>query len=260
MYYCRIKHSGLLKNRFAYFQIGLIVALTFVFFAFNIESERKVYDKPIEDDPYVWVEIDPETIRTAEKKKELPPPPKSTQKIIMPVEELPVEPVQKAEPVEIVKEVSEFVVAVAPKEVVVAKVVTPEPKPEPVELPPEPVEVEPDVIHRFVTEMPTFPGCEDSDEATRKQCAEQKMMAYIYRNIKYPAIAVENGIEGVSHIQFVVDKDGSITNIKPLTKVGGGCTKEAVRVLKGMPVWNPGKQKGKPVKVYFTMPVSFTLK
>lgn len=67
------------------------------------------------------------------------------------------------------------------------------------------------------------------------------------------------GIEGRITISFVIDKDGSITNIKILRGIGFGCDKEAIRVLNKMPKWNPGKQRGKPVKVSMTLPITFKL-
>ncbi len=82
---------------------------------------------------------------------------------------------------------------------------------------------------------------------------------YLAQNIRYPSAAREEGISGRVVLQFVVDKDGSVTNVTILRDIGGGCGKEAERVVKGMPKWRPGKQNGQPVKVYYTLPVSFTL-
>ena len=78
--------------------------------------------------------------------------------------------------------------------------------------------------------------------------------------MKYPQIAYENNIQGRVIVQFVVDKDGSITNVQ-VAQSGGdpSLDKEAVRVVKAMPKWRPGMQKGKPVRVKYTMPVNFSL-
>lgn len=99
----------------------------------------------------------------------------------------------------------------------------------------------------FVEQMPEFPGGEDA------------LMAYLSRNIKYPAYAQENEIEGTVMINFVVGPDGSISGAKVTKGIKGGCDEEAMRVVKGMPKWKPGKQGGQAVPVYFDVPVVFTL-
>lgn len=99
----------------------------------------------------------------------------------------------------------------------------------------------------FVEQQPTFPG------------GEAAMLKFIYDNIKYPAIARENGISGTVHIQFVVSKTGEISKAKVLRGIGGGCNEEAIRVVNMMPNWNPGKHNGRAVPVTFTMPIKFVL-
>lgn len=88
---------------------------------------------------------------------------------------------------------------------------------------------------------------------------ERELLEYLQKNIKYPAIARENGIQGTVVVQFVVDKDGSITQPEVARGIGGGCDEEALRVIREMPKWQPGKQQGRPVKVKFTLPVRFRL-
>jgi len=100
----------------------------------------------------------------------------------------------------------------------------------------------------FVEQMPEFPGGTDA------------MMKYLYSNIRYPSIASEMGITGKVVLQFVVDKHGKIGAVKVLRSIGGGCDEEAIRVIKTMPGWKPGRQNGKEVPVWFTLPVSFQLK
>lgn len=84
-------------------------------------------------------------------------------------------------------------------------------------------------------------------------------MKFLRDNIKYPQIARESGIQGTVYVTFVVEKDGRVTDIRVLRGIGGGCDEEAVRVIKAMPRWQPGKQRGKPVRVQFNMPIKFTL-
>jgi protein TonB len=118
-----------------------------------------------------------------------------------------------------------------------------------VDLPPDPV-VDPDAgkIFTVVEEMPSFPG------------GEEKLLQYVRSNIKYPSIARENGISGRVYVTFVVDKDGKINDVKLLRGIGGGCDEEALRVVKGMPDWKPGRQNGRSVSVQFNLPVNFNLK
>jgi len=93
----------------------------------------------------------------------------------------------------------------------------------------------------------------------KKQCAEKRLLEYIYRNIKYPRQARWNGVQGMVVISFVVEKDGSISETKILKDVRGGCGAESVRIVNSMPTWIPGTQRGKPVKVLFNLPILFKL-
>lgn len=85
------------------------------------------------------------------------------------------------------------------------------------------------------------------------------VMKYLRENIRYPEEAKKQSIQGRAVLQFVVDRDGSITDINLMRDIGGGCGEEAVRVVKTMPKWKPGRQAGQPVRVYYTLPVSFRL-
>lgn len=104
-----------------------------------------------------------------------------------------------------------------------------------------------DEIFQVVEQMPEFPG------------GMEALLAYLSKNIKYPTIAQEQGIQGKSIIEFVVNKDGSIVDPKVVKSLDASCDKEAMRVIKAMPKWTPGKQRGKPVRVKYTVPVSFRL-
>lgn len=100
----------------------------------------------------------------------------------------------------------------------------------------------------WVEEMPMFPG------------GENEMLKFISKNIKYPSEARDNNIKGIVNISFIVDQKGEIKNIELLRGIGGGCEEEAIRVVKTMPTWKPGKQNGQAVNVQFQLPISFTLK
>lgn len=128
------------------------------------------------------------------------------------------------------------------------------------EAPPEEVEVEikdegPKVIETpvqaeiftVVEEQPGYPG------------GEEARIGFLQQNIKYPEEAKELGIQGRVFVTFVVEVDGSITDVRVLRGIGGGCDEEAIRVVKAMPKWVPGKQRGVPVRVQFNLPIKFTL-
>jgi protein TonB len=96
-------------------------------------------------------------------------------------------------------------------------------------------------------EMPYYPG------------GETERHRFLAENIQYPLQASELNIQGTVYLQFVVDSKGNITDAKILRGIGGGCEEEALRVIKMMPQWHPGRQNGKSVRVLYTMPVSFKL-
>ena len=106
---------------------------------------------------------------------------------------------------------------------------------------------EEDTVYQIVEEMPKFPG------------GEKALMDYVSNNVKYPEEAKNKNIAGRVFVSFVVEKDGSIGEVKVLRGIGGGCDEEAVRVIKGMPKWKPGIQKGKPVRVSYQIPIYFKL-
>ena len=112
-----------------------------------------------------------------------------------------------------------------------------------------PVEVvEEEVVFVVVEDMPEFPG------------GQQALFKYLSDNVKYPVIAQENGIQGRVICQFVVNKDGNIVDVEVVRSGGDpSLDKEALRVVKSMPKWKPGKQRGKAVRVKYTVPVNFRL-
>lgn len=95
--------------------------------------------------------------------------------------------------------------------------------------------------------MPQFPG------------GDQAMMKFVSENVQYPEEAKEKEISGRVMVGFIVEKDGSISDVKVVKGIGGGCDEEAVRVVKAMPKWKPGKQDGKTVRVSYTMPFFFKM-
>lgn len=106
---------------------------------------------------------------------------------------------------------------------------------------------EEDEIYQKVDDMPSFPG------------GETKLMEYVGKNLKYPQEAREKGVQGRVFVGFVVEPDGSISDVKLLRGIGGGCDEEAIRVVKSFPKWKPGKHQGKFVRVSYMLPVNFKL-
>lgn len=94
---------------------------------------------------------------------------------------------------------------------------------------------------------------------TVTETGTKALMAFLSRNVKYPVKAEENGIQGRVICSFVVETDGSITEVTVVNPVEPSLDKEAIRVVKSMPKWIPGTQKGKPVRVKYTMPITFRL-
>lgn len=99
----------------------------------------------------------------------------------------------------------------------------------------------------IVEDMPEFPG------------GELALRKWIANNIKYPVIAAENGIQGKVYVQFVVDRDGSVSNARIARGVDPSLDQEALRVVNNLPKWKPGMQRGKPVRVSYTVPINFQL-
>jgi len=108
-------------------------------------------------------------------------------------------------------------------------------------------DVKEDEVFYIVEEMPAFPG------------GDAALLSYLARQVKYPVVAQENGIQGKVLVNFVVNTDGSITNAKIARPVDPSLDKEALRVVNGLPKWKPGKQGGKPVRVSYTVPINFVL-
>jgi len=102
-------------------------------------------------------------------------------------------------------------------------------------------------VFLVVEDAPEYPGGLDS------------LMKYLRENITYPKDALEANIQGTVYVTFIVEANGSVSSVKVLRGIGGGCDEEAVRVVKGMPDWKPGTQRGKPVRLQFTLPVRFII-
>ncbi len=206
----------------------------------------------LEDGKVAFIELPP-----VAKKFDLPPPPKTPlpeppKKQIATLDFRP--PVVKDNPIEepIIPKMDDITVAVSTKTQDGVKENLPpivEPTAPPVEAPSmeKPVEVDDNAVVLFVEQKPEFEN------------GEKALYEFLGKNILYPTIARENGIQGTVFVGFVVSKDGTIRNVEIKRGIGGGCNEEAMRVIKLMPKWKPGKQNGKAVNVAFTLPVKFRL-
>ena len=214
--------ASLEDKKFTYVLIGLVLVLSICYVAFEW-TEKEVTKYEVTDNDFFFEE----EIDIQQTTQETPPPPAPQEVEVLNVVEDDVE----VEEIEINTEDDKDV------EVVIAP---------PVEAPKE--EEEEEVIFMVVESMPEFPG------------GQQALFKYLGENVKYPVIAQENGIQGRVVCQFVVNKDGSIVDVVVVRSSGdASLDKEAVRVINSMPKWKPGKQRGKPVRVKYTVPVNFRL-
>lgn len=211
-------------KRTIFIEIGLIIALGVVLLAFEWKSyERIEFEMGIREDVEVVEEV---VIQTKQEVKPPAPKPPPQTTILNIVED----------DVEIEDEI--IIDAEADEETQIEEYI-------PVEI--EEEEIVEQEIFTVVEDEPSFPG---GDEAR---------IRFLQENIKYPQMARESGIQGTVYVTFVVEPDGSVSNVRVLRGIGGGCDEEAIRVINAMPKWNPGKQRGKPVRVQFNMPIKFTL-
>ena len=221
--------ASLEDKKLTYVLMGLIFVLSICYVAFewgekDVTKHEDTTGQILEDE-----ELD---IEATVQEETPPPPPPPAPEIVQEVEVLNVvEDDVETEIIEVkTEENDEVVELVAPPVEVVEEV------------------EEEEVVFKVVETMPEFPG------------GQQALMKYLATNVKYPVIALENGIQGRVVCQFVVEKDGKPSNIQVVRSSGEpSLDKEAVRVISTMPKWKPGKQRGKPVRVTYTIPVNFRI-
>lgn len=216
-------NANLKKKAGLFFNIGLLTAMLIVVFAFSYSNDGDgalVDQQAITDDFEDLLEIPP-------TEQPPPPPPKIQQPEIIeiPDEEEIEEEIEVDLDVEITEEdvIEDIIVEEAPEEEVA------------------------DEIFQIVEDPATPPG------------GYQAFYDYVGKKLKYPAQARRMGIEGKVYVQFVVDRDGTLTDVQAVKGIGAGCDEEAVRVIKGAPKWSPPKQRGKAVKQRIILPITFKL-
>jgi protein TonB len=210
--------ADLSRNRPLYFSVGLLLSLGTVTTAFEWKTADTKVDLALEKSTNIVEEL----IEVPPTQQLQPPPPIIQQPQI----------VEVSDEVEINENLNiEFDVEAPRVDLPVAVA--------------EPAEEETDEVFTIV------------EEAAMPQGGMTAFYKYLQENIRYPAVARRNGIEGKVMVQFVVGKDGAISEVKVLRGIGGGCDQEAVRVMEKAPKWNPGKQRGKAVRQRCIVPIVF---
>ena len=228
-------NADLTKNSSLYFAVGLAVVLFISWQAI----EWKTYDKSgygyealnVDDD-------DDEEVPITEQLKTPPPPPP---------------PPPAPEVLEVVEDEEEV------EETIIESTETDQE--EIVEV--EDVEVEDDfddvdIPFAVIEDVPIYPGCEKVAKSERRNCFQDQINKHIRKNFRYPEIAQEMGIQGRVYVNFVIAKDGSITNVR-MRGPDKNLEKEAARIISKLPSMTPGKQRGRPVRVPFSIPITFRL-
>ena len=212
------------RKRTLFFQTGVIISLLIALSAFNYKSYE---DTTITLRNDAFNMIDDELVPITIQKEKLPPPPPKVNVVL-----------NVKDNMEEGDDEIDFD-AFANEETTI-----PDYQSEPED---EPESIPDDIPVAFPGVMPRFPG------------GLSALYAYLRQNIKYSVAAKEMGVQGTVYVRFVVEKDGSISNVEVLRGIGGGCDEVAVRVVKNMPAWIPGKQMGRAVRVSYTLPIKFSL-
>lgn len=223
------------KNSTTYFLLGLVLVLFLTWRAIEI----KTYERDIELDRLSVLEDEEEDVPITDMKITPPPPPPP-----------PPPAPQVIEVVEDEEEVEETVIESTETD-----------KEEIIEV--EDVAIEDDfdevdVPFEVIEDVPVFPGCERVAKSKRRECFQDKINIHIRKNFRYPEIAQEMGIQGRVYVNFIISRDGSIIDIR-MRGPDKNLEKEAERIISKLPKMIPGKQRGRPVRVPFSIPITFRL-
>lgn len=221
----KTEKADLTKKSFLFFNIGLTVSLLLAISAFTY----KVYDDTSAKDLHSNQAVTEEIMEVPPTEQLPPPPPKIEQPQII---EVPDEK-EIEEEIEINMDAETNITETQP-EITVAPVVEVEKE-------------DPNQVFLVV------------EESAAPEGGMPAFYQFVQKKLKYPAQARRMGVEGKVFVEFVIEKDGSITDVKFIKGIGAGCDEEAVRVVKSAPKWKPGKQRGKPVRQRMVLPISFKL-
>jgi len=219
------------RKKGLFLQIGLVIALLVVLGAF----EYKTYEKVAYNLGALSLDDLEEEIIPITKQEVKPPPP-------------PPPPPEVIEIVEDEEEVEETVIesTESDEEMIIEDIVV------------EDDFEDIDVPFAVIEDVPIFPGCERVAKSQRRTCFQDQMNKHIRKNFRYPDIAQEMGIQGRVYVNFIISKDGSITNIR-MRGPDKNLENEAARIIGRLPKMTPGKQRGRAVRVPFSIPITFRL-
>ena len=228
-------------KRLVFFEIGLIIALSLVLVLFNWKSVEQEFNAPIAYDPD-WDRVQTlETPTPPTRQRTFAPPPPDIKLSKAPLSgNIETVLLELLESEMASTEITENDVALP------ASVFTGESPA--IAVPAEDRIIGEGEIFVVVEEMPSFPG------------GDKALLRFLSENLRYPSMALETKIEGLVVVQFIIDEKGQISAPSILRGIGGGCDEEAIRVVKRMPAWKPGKQRNRPVKVRYNLPVRFQLR
>ena len=230
------------RNSTLYFQIGLVAVLLLTYVGIELKSEDPRPEKVelVIENNFVDEEI---AIITMPPSQKLPPPPPAPE-VIQIVDNKQIIEDKKIETTEVDEN----------KPVVVTQASAYGEEGGTAE------ELDEEVPFAVIEDVPVFPGCEGVAKNKRLECFMEQMAKHIKKNQQYPERAMEDNIQGRVAVLFVIDKDGSITNVQAKGPKGGELLeKEALRVISKLPKFKPGMQRGKPVKVKYSQPITFKL-
>ena len=218
----KTKRANIEKSKSTFILIGLIISLSFVWFSF----EYKTYDKPDNSiEAFDLLIDDGDIILQTARPKPIPPP-----RIISVIDIIE----------DTKEDVPDVVIDIETSTLEdIEGLVAPEK---------EEVEYVEDPLFILVETYPSFIG------------GEKARLNYLKNNLHYPEIAKSINIQGTVYVQFIVEKNGAITNVKVVRGIGNGCDEAAAHTVKNMPPWNPGLQRGIPVRTRFIMPIRFVLR
>ncbi len=220
--------ANLENKRLTYTLMGLVLSFAVFYVAFEwTDRDVEKYDVAVSQDVIFEEEMIEQTVQ--EEQNTPPPPPPAAPDVI--------------EEIQIVDddvETADITISSEDDQTQAQEVIQ-----APIEMPEE--DPEENIVFVVAEKMPSFPG------------GQQALMKYLSENIRYPVIAQENGVQGRVIVQFTVRKDGSIDDVKVVKSADPSLDKEAVRLIKSVPAWEPGMQRGKAVHCKFTVPIVFKL-
>ncbi len=226
--------ADLEQQRSLFWLFGCALALLVVIFLI----ERKSYDRSVTDLGELEVATDDEIIPITQRELAPPPPPPPPPPEVIEVVEDDVELEDELDLQSTETDETEEVEVIEVEE-----------------------EVSDEPLNFMVVEsVPVFPGCEDAVTNDEKRaCFQKEIIRFVTRNFKFPELARQMGVGGKVFVQFVIEKDGSISNVQVARGVEESIDQEAVRVVKSLPKVRPAKQRGKPVRMSFTLPINAKL-